>query len=64
MRKLMLNTYLWVAVAFYVVALADLANDGSIWIVWFALGMVFTIIAFRRPKPEPHPETAEQKEKP
>lgn len=53
MKKLMLNTYMWVAVAFYVVALADVANDGSVWIVWFALGLVFTIIAYRRPKQDP-----------
>ncbi|KAB1636208.1 hypothetical protein [Pseudoclavibacter terrae] len=51
MKKLMLNTYAWVALAFYVVALIDLGRDGGIWIVWFALGMVFTVIAYRKPKP-------------
>ncbi|MGO2751046.1 MAG: hypothetical protein ACTIA6_13425 [Pseudoclavibacter sp.] len=49
MKKLMLNTYMWVAVAFYVVALIDLGNGGSVWIVWFILGIVFTIIAYRKP---------------
>ncbi|PPF42724.1 hypothetical protein C5B85_15765 [Pseudoclavibacter sp. AY1F1] len=52
MKKLMLNTYVWVAIAFYIVALIDLGNDGSIWIVWFALGLVFTVIAYRGPKPK------------
>ena len=58
MRKLLLNTYAWVALAFFIVALIDLGNDGSIWIVWFALGVVFAIIAYRKPNPstrtDPH----------
>lgn len=65
MKKLMLNTYMWVAVAFYVVALIDLGNDGSIWIVWFvwfALGLVFTIIAYRRPSGIAKTAAAEESE--
>ncbi|WP_424467979.1 hypothetical protein [Pseudoclavibacter helvolus] len=57
MEKLLLNTYMWVAIAFFVVALMDFGNDGSVWIVWFILGLVFAIIAYRRPRTNPEPNS-------